>query len=122
MRAFAVALAVAALSGGSAGASTTSSGLWGVVMRGPITPVCAADQPCDQPAANVRLTFVRGGTAVASIRTTRNGTYRLALAPGRYEVRLARRPAIGRGLSPTTVRVLRGRFSRVDFFIDTGIR
>ena len=122
MRQFAPLIAVAAVVVPGASAAAATSGLHGLVMRGPITPVCAADQPCDQPAANVRLTFVRGGTAVASIRTTRNGTYRLALAAGRYEVRLARRPAIGRGLSPTTVRVLRGRFSRVDFFIDTGIR
>ena len=112
----AVTISVAAASG------ATGSGLRGLVTRGPIMPVCMVDQPCDEPAANVRLVFVRSGTVVARARTSETGRYRVALAPGRYAVRLPGKPAIGRIVKPQTVRVLRGRYSRVDFSIDTGIR
>ena len=85
-------------------------------------PVCMVDQPCDEPAANVRLVFVQSGTVVARARTSETGRYGVALAPGRYTVRLPGKPALGRIVKPQTVRVLRARYSRVDFSIDTGIR
>jgi hypothetical protein len=107
---------------GGAASGATGSGLRGVVTRGPIMPVCVVDQPCDEPAANVRLVFVQGGMVVARARTSETGRYRVALAPGRYAVRLPGKPALGRIVKPQTVRVLRARFSRVDFSIDTGIR
>jgi hypothetical protein len=108
----------------SAGAATgaTGSGLRGLVTRGPIMPVCMVDQPCDEPAANVRLIFLRNGAVVSRARTSATGWYRVALAPGRYAVRLPGKPALGRIVKPQSVRVLRGRYSRVDFSIDTGIR
>jgi ribosomal protein L2 len=46
------------------------------------------------------------------------GTYRIALSAGTYAVRATSR----RQIDPTTVRVPSGRFRRVDFSIDTGIR
>jgi hypothetical protein len=115
-------LTVALTISGGAASGATGSGLRGVVTRGPIMPVCMVDQPCDEPAANVRLVFVRSGTVVARARTSETGRYRVALAPGRYAVRLPGKPALGRIVKPQTVRVLRARFSRVDFSIDTGIR
>jgi hypothetical protein len=115
-------LMVALTISGGAASGATGSGLRGVVTRGPIMPVCMVDQPCDEPAANVRLVFVRSGTVVARDRTSETGRYRVALAPGRYAVRLPGKPALGRIVKPQTVRVLRARFSRVDFSIDTGIR
>jgi hypothetical protein len=115
-------LMVALTISGGAASGATGSGLRGVVTRGPIMPVCMVDQPCDEPAANVRLVFVRSGMVVARARTSETGRYRVALAPGRYAVRLPGKPALGRIVKPQTVRVLRARFSRVDFSIDTGIR
>jgi hypothetical protein len=108
----------------SAGAASgaTGSGLRGLVTRAPITPVCMVDQPCDEPAANVRLVFLQNGVVVSRVRTSATGWYRLALAPGRYAVRLPGKPALGRNLKPQSARVLRGHYSRVDFSIDTGIR
>jgi len=91
-------------------------------MRGPVMPVCMVGKPCDEPAANVKLVFLRNGKTVASVRTARDGRYRVALAPGVYRVRTAAQPAIGRGIEPQSVRVPRGRCARVDFSIDTGIR
>ena len=114
--------AVVTISVGSASVATTGSGLHGLVTRGPIMPVCMVDQPCDEPAANVRLVFLRNGVVVSRVRTNATGRYRVALAPGRYAVRLPGKPALGRVVKPQTARVLRGRYSRVDFSIDTGIR
>ena len=118
-----VALLVAGVTVASGAASgATGSGLRGLVTRGPIMPVCTVDQPCDEPAANVRLVFLRNGVVVSRARTSAAGWYRVALAPGRYAVRLPGKPAMGRIVKPQTVRVLRGRYSRVDLSIDTGIR
>jgi hypothetical protein len=102
--------------------ATGTSGLRGLVTRGPITPICMVEQPCDEPAAGVKLAFLRAGQIVQTARTDENGKYRVVLRPGAYSVRVARTAAIGRGLTPRTVRVVRGRFLRVDFSIDTGIR
>jgi carboxypeptidase family protein len=120
VRLLAIALATLALAG-SAASTTTPSGLRGVVMRGPITPVCRVDVPCDAPAAGVVLVFSRSGRVVARTTTNRNGAYRLPLQPGRYGVTTARR-TIGSGLTPRSVLVPRGRVARVDFELDTGIR
>jgi hypothetical protein len=116
-------LLVAALTVSAGAASgATSSGLHGLVTRGPIRPVCMVDQPCDEPAANVQLVFLRNGVVVSRVRTSATGRYRLALSPGRYAVRLPGKPGLGRIVKPQTARVLRGRYTRVDFSIDTGIR
>jgi hypothetical protein len=107
---------------GSAGASTNPSGLWGEVRRGPIVPVCVAEQPCDAPAKGVTLGFVRSGVVVRRATTNDLGRYRVRLPAGTYSVRLSQKPAIGRNLDPVQARVRAGRFVRVDFSIDTGIR
>ncbi len=91
-------------------------------MRGPVMPVCMVGKPCDEPAANVKLIFLRNGKTVASVRTGRDGRYRVALAPGVYRVRSPGRPALGSVIEPEKVRVPRERFARVNFSIDTGIR
>src|SRR5205807_5461088 len=80
MRALAALAAVIAAS--SAGAATSSSGLRGLVMRGPNTPVCTAEQPCSEPAKNVTLVFSRNGQVVRRAKTNDQGRYRVALAPG----------------------------------------
>ena len=130
MRVVALTLAALALTGvaiGStrAGAATKPqlvSGLHGVVMRGPTQPVCHANESCDEPAAGVFLQFRRDGLLVGRAKTSQVGTYRVLLSPGAYVVRTAAAYGIGRRLSPTEVRVPRGRVARVDFHIDTGIQ
>jgi hypothetical protein len=120
MRLLAPLAAVLALA--PAGAATTASGLWGVVERGPITPVCMVGKPCSAPARNVTLVFLRSGRAIRRATTDGRGRYRVRLAPALYAVRLARPPRVGRGVEPARARVRAGRFVRVDFSIDTGIR
>jgi hypothetical protein len=108
--------------GASANSSSSSaSGLQGRVMRGPIMPVCRVGVPCDAPAPGVTLRFARAGRIVARATTNRKGWYRVALKPGRYSVRTNRR---GREAlpKPALATATSGRFRRVDFHIDTGLR
>lgn len=106
----------------AAGAATNASGLHGLVTRGPVVPVCTAEQPCDGPAKNVTLVFSRDGRVVRRVATNEHGRYRVALPPGVYRVRLAARRTVGRGLEPSRARVVPNRSRRVDFSFDTGIR
>lgn len=85
-------------------------------------PVCIAGKPCSAPAPGVRLQFVRDGHVVAATTSGAGGRYRVVLRPGRYAVRVAPAPKIGRGLEPRSVTVPRGRVGRLDFLLDTGIR
>jgi hypothetical protein len=117
----AAALAALALGGGASASESEGSGLFGVVRRGPITPVCVAERPCSAPAAGVSLVFARGSREIARAKSGRDGSYRVSLAAGLYRVRgfvNERR----RVLKPVEVRVPAGRVARVNFMLDTGIR
>lgn len=95
--------------------------LSGVVMRGPITPVCRAGMPCDEPAVGAVLVFGHNGRTAARVKVGAHGRYTVRLAPGTYTVRQAPLPKIGFGVRPASV-VVRRVSTRADFFIDTGIR
>jgi hypothetical protein len=95
--------------------------LHGIVMRGPIMPVCMVGKPCDAPAAHLLLRFQRSATTVL-VRTDGTGHYRVHLAAGIWAVSTAKPSKIGRGVEPRSVRVRGGRDSRVDLHVDTGIR
>jgi hypothetical protein len=111
-------LAALALAFPAAAVAAPSAGLYGVVTRGPITPVCTVGRPCDAPAAGVVLAFSRPGSLTRRVTTDARGHYRVALRPGVYAVAIARRER----LSPARVTVRRGVFARADFELDTGIR
>jgi hypothetical protein len=100
-------------------ATTPRGTLTGMVSRGPITPVCVAEQPCSGPAPNVTLLFMRNGAVAGRTVTNAAGHYTLRLQAGSYTVR---RSNTGRNLDPSHATVRAGRTSHVDFFIDTGIR
>ena len=102
----------------AAPATAAASGVRGVVMRGPITPVCQVDKPCSAPAKGVQLTFTRLGRSWHAT-TDDHGRYRIALRPGVYAVTIStQRP----GIRPFEVVVPRGRVAVRNFEIDTGIR
>lgn len=103
-------------------ATTARGTLVGTVTRGPVTPVCAVEQPCDEPAANVTLVFSREQQIRGRVTTDRDGRYRIRLPAGTYVVRRAVAAAPDRKLDPRSVLVRAGRLTRVDFSIDTGIR
>jgi hypothetical protein len=115
------ALALALFFAGAA-ASAPSSGLYGVVMEGPIKPVCKEDVPCERPAAGIVLQFKRAGHVVARVKTTLKGTYRVRLRPGAYAVTTVPARRVGTGLTPKTVRVPKARMARRDFHLDTGLQ
>jgi hypothetical protein len=118
-----VVVSIAALAVVAGANATLSRGtLAGVVKRGPIAPVCVAEQPCDEPAAHVTLLFSRASVVVARVVTDGQGRYRIRLRAAVYTVRRPGGTAIGRKLEPSRVRVDAGRVRRVDFSIDTGIR
>jgi hypothetical protein len=119
---FFVVLAAGALLLPTSGSTATQSGLWGTVRRGPIMPVCMENRPCDEPAGNVTIVFVRNSREAARVTTRRDGSYRIALRPGVYSVRTPKKISIGSGVEPAKVRVPSGRRAHVNFFIDTGIR
>jgi hypothetical protein len=114
-------LAVAlALAVPSAAKAPPRSGLYGVVIRGPTMPVCQPRKPCSEPAPGLTLLFERAQRVRGRVTTGVGGRYRIELAPGVYEVRATK--GFRRVPSPPTVRVVTGRFLRIDFFFDTGIR
>ena len=101
--------------------ATTPSGLYGTVTKGPTQPVCRQGVPCSGPAAGITLTFRRNTDAVARVRTSSLGRYRIRLAPGVYTVTTNAKP-FGVIPFPRRAWVAPARFRRVDFEIDTGIR
>jgi hypothetical protein len=122
VRALVLGTAVLALASASAGAadSRTASGLRGVVMRGPTSPICH-DDSCETPAKGLVLQFRRDGRIKAQVRTSETGRYLVRLRPGRYAVTSpALRP--WQRLTPQLVRVPRGRLGRVDLHLDTGVQ
>lgn len=124
MRVVALTLAALALGTTLAGAATTprlTSGLRGVVMRGPTKPVCKDTELCKEPAVGVMLQFRQSKRIVARVKSGNGGHYRLKLRPGRYGVTTPHR-GVGTGLTPRSVRVPKGRLARVDFDLDTGIQ
>jgi hypothetical protein len=122
MKVFITGLSLALALVAGAQATVVSSGLHGVVMRGPVSPMCVAEQPCTEPAANVTLLFSRNGRIVGRAVTDSAGGYRLRLPAGLYAVRRPETVGIGRRMEPDHARVYARRFVRVDFSIDTGIR
>jgi hypothetical protein len=90
-------------------------------MRGPISPACVAERPCDAPAKGYTVVFSRDDHVAGRVRTDSHGHFRIALRAGRYTVRIGRAGAFKQP-DPDTVRVRRNVRSRADFHLDTGIR
>lgn len=67
------------------------------------------------------LAFSRDGVVRARVTTGADGSYRVALRPATYGVRVVR-PAGVRRLNPSSVRLAAGQVERVTFYVDTGIR
>jgi hypothetical protein len=64
---------------------TTDTGLVGIVVRGPVQPVCQAQTPCDAPFG-ASFTVEQNGRAVATFRSDAQGRFQVHLAPGSYLV------------------------------------
>lgn len=113
---------LASCAGCSGNEDPIDTGLTGLVLRGPITPVCIENVPCDAPFA---ATFVvtRSGRGVATFASSGDGHFRVMLPPGGYRiVPTADAPL----LSPTTqgqdVTVGTVGLTTDTLVFDTGIR
>ena len=104
--------------GGAAVAAGPASGVRGVVMRGPIHPVCRAEEPCTAPAKKIVLHFA-GRYTSGWTKTDLQGRYSLALQPGTYAVQI---PSARFGYRPRGVTVRASRVAVLNITIDTGIR
>ena len=80
-----VALIIATGAAGCGGTVAIDSGLTGVVVRGPIQPVCQVGASCDAPFA-AGFTVQQGGRVIATFRSDTNGRFEVTLAPGAYTV------------------------------------
>lgn len=64
---------------------TTDTGLIGIVVRGPVQPVCQAQTPCDAPFG-ASFTVEQNDRVVATFRSDVQGHFEVHLAPGAYLV------------------------------------
>jgi hypothetical protein len=99
------------------------TGLEGQMMRGPITPVCRVDVPCDGPFSSWFVVF-RGASLVARFHSDSAGAFRVALAPGAYAVMPSDTGAITIIIRSQRKDVTVGPrgYTRVTLLFDTGIR
>ena len=122
---FVLVVVTAAVAGcASAGSSPSSTtGLTGVVMRGPVTPVCRVDVPCDAPFS-ASFTVEQDGRRVAQFQSDAAGQFTVYLKPGAYVVVPAGdAPIIGASLQRKSVTVAdNGMLTVVRLTFDTGIR
>jgi hypothetical protein len=96
--------------------------LHGTITRGPTTPVCQVGTPCTEPMAGALLVFTRGGSVAARARSDAHGLYSVRLRVGTYTVSMDVRPKLGSGVKPQTITLRRAVPTRINFFVDTGIR
>ena len=98
-----------------------TTGLKGIVTRGPVTPVCQVGVPCDAPFA-APFSVLAGQVVVARFSSDAAGFYEVLLAPGSYEVVAdSTAPVWPRGQPhPVTVEPL--GLTHLDLQFDTGIR
>jgi hypothetical protein len=98
--------------------ATLLSGLYGVVTRGPTKPVCQVNMPCSAPYAHATLVFSRAGVT-RKATTDAKGRYRVALAAGRWSLRVQ---GSRFGWRPMAATVPSGGYAKLNVFVDTGIR
>jgi hypothetical protein len=104
------------------GSPTPPTGLTGVVVRGPITPVCQSGVPCDAPFS-AGFTVERDGQAVAQFRSDGSGAFTVRLSPGTYSVTPdADAPLLAPKSQAKTVEVGPVGLTTVRLEFDTGIR
>ena len=102
-----------------ANSAPLTTGLTGLVVRGPITPVCQADVPCDAPFSAGFSVRVRGRT-VGHFRSDADGHFTIYLAPGSYLI--VPDPDAPVFAQTKTVEVGDSGLTTVTLDFDTGIR
>lgn len=102
--------------------SSTSTGLEGVVRRGPIQPVCWPDEACIAPFS-ARFEVRSGDRLITSFRSDSAGRFLVRLAPGEYMVVPdSLSPLLGAIWQTHAVVVGSAGLTHVELDFDTGIR
>jgi hypothetical protein len=99
------------------------TGLVGQVLRGPVTPVCRVDVPCDAPFSAWFDVLGLGDALMARFHSDSSGAFKVALVPGAYVVVPSdSAPLMRPGAQRKDVIVGRDGFTHVTLDFDTGIR
>ncbi len=99
-----------------------TTGLEGVVRRGPIQPVCRPELPCDAPFS-ARFDVRAGERVVARFTSDSAGRFVVSLAPGPYTVVPdASAALLGAAWQTHAVTVDPTGLTHVELEFDTGIR
>src|SRR5438093_800625 len=115
-------VAIAAIAGVCNSPVALTTGLTGTVVRGPITPVCQINVPCDAPFS-ASFDVLRGGRRVASFRSDADGHFTVKLPPGKYVVVPATdAPLMHPSAQAKSVEVGAEGITSIDLVFDTGIR
>ena len=111
----------------TAGASPPPSGVKGVVLAGPVSPVARPGVPNEKPVAGAIIQYFNAVMANAVVQTViadSQGRFQFSAPPGTYSVS-ATIPGdenTGFGHGTQTVNVLAGHVTEITFHLDTGIR
>jgi len=103
-------------------APTPSTGLTGIVVRGPVAPVCQVDTPCTAPFS-ATFTVVQNARTAAQFHSGADGTFTVMLPAGVYSiVPSSDAPIISPQSQVKTVTVQPTGLTEVRLEFDTGIR
>lgn len=101
---------------------TVDTGLTGVVVRGPIAPVCEIDRPCDAPFS-AAFDVYENTRRVAGFRSDAEGRFTVMIPAGTYRIiPSADAPIIQPPSQVKTVEVRPVGLTQVRLEFDTGIR
>ena len=119
-----LALVAAVAACGAAAKSPIDSGVRGRVFIGPLCPVVQEGVPCPDAPFDASIRIRRGsGKAVMTVRSGKDGRFRVNLAPGRYVLEpLSPNEGAPPYAAPAAVRVRAHAFTRVTISYDSGIR
>lgn len=102
---------------------TIKTGLQGVVLRGPVQPVCRIDEPCDDEPFVASFSVEQSGRVVSSFTSNEEGKFLVYLKPGRYTITPGQdAPILFPESQGKEVEVLAGELTSVTLSFDTGIR
>lgn len=98
------------------------TGLQGKVLRGPITPVCKVNEPCDAPFS-AEFIVLKNDREVNRFQSDANGEFTVTLDPGIYVVVAdSTAPLITPKQQQKEVEVQSVGLTPVTLYFDTGIR
>ncbi len=101
---------------------TVETGLTGVVVRGPVAPVCEVNKPCDAPFS-AAFDVYQNTRRVAGFRSDTDGHFSVMLAAGSYRIiPAADAPIIQPPAQVKTVEVQPVGLTQIRLEFDTGIR